>query len=126
VIRIPRGILKDIRSRGPSSRKAWRRFVAVSIAAGDALAMDPLLQAEGLVVLDRHYNSLIAYRPGRNNLYAVRNGNQLAVRYADFLVNRLVLRPHNLAFPVDLLEIPPGESPGDLIAGRIVLIMNEL
>jgi hypothetical protein len=48
------------------------------------------------------------------------------LRYADFLANRLVLRPHNLAFPVDLIEIPPGETPADLIAGRVALILNEV
>jgi hypothetical protein len=44
----------------------------------------------------------------------------------DFLLNRLVLRPHNIAFPVDLIELDPGESPGDLLAGRVALIVNEL
>jgi hypothetical protein len=44
----------------------------------------------------------------------------------EFLASRLVLRPHNLAFAVDLLEIPPGDAPADLIAGRVVLIINEV
>ncbi len=125
MIRIPQGRLRDVRWRTPGSRRGWRRFVAVSISAADALAMDPVVQGDALVVLDRHYNSLFDYRPRRSNVYAVRNGNRLVLRYADFLANRLVLRPRNLEFPVDLLEIPPGETPGDLIAGRIVLIMNE-
>jgi hypothetical protein len=56
----------------------------------------------------------------------VRTGAHLCVRYADFLLNRLVLRPHNRAFAVELVEIDPGESPGDLLAGRIALIINEL
>jgi hypothetical protein len=43
----------------------------------------------------------------------------------DFLLNRLVLRPHNSAFPVELVEVDPDESPGELLAGRIALIMNE-
>jgi hypothetical protein len=43
----------------------------------------------------------------------------------DFLSNRLVLRPHNTAFPVDLIEMDPGESPSDLLAGRVALILNE-
>jgi hypothetical protein len=48
------------------------------------------------------------------------------LRYVDFHANRLVLRPHNLTFPVDLLEVAPGEAPADLIAGRVVVVMNEL
>jgi len=34
--------------------------------------------------------------------------------------------PHNIAFPVELIEVDPSESPSDLIAGRIALILNEL
>ena len=80
---------------------------------------------DAVVLIDRHYNSLIPYRPNRPNLYAVRLGSQLTVRYVDFLANRLVLRPQSVAFPVELVEVAAGESPGDLIAGRIVLILNE-
>lgn len=87
--------------------------------------MDPLVLPDALTVIDRHYNSLTPYRPNRPNLYAVRHGAHLTLRYVDFLANRLVLRPHNSAFPVDLLEVEPGESPNDLIAGRVVLILNE-
>jgi hypothetical protein len=107
MLQVPSGLLDATPGRGPTSRKAWQRFVAVSIPAVDALAMDPLVLPNAIVVIDRHYNSLFPYRPNRNNLYAVRNGHQLALRYLDFLMNRLVLRPHNLAGPVDLLEIRP-------------------
>jgi hypothetical protein len=43
----------------------------------------------------------------------------------DFVSNRLMLRPHKIDFPVELMEVGPGESPNDLIAGRIALILNE-
>jgi hypothetical protein len=43
----------------------------------------------------------------------------------DFVSNRLVLRPLNIAFPVDLIETDPGETVGDLLAGRVALILNE-
>jgi hypothetical protein len=36
------------------------------------------------------------------------------LRYADFAANRLVLRPQNIGFPVDPIEVDPDESPGDL------------
>jgi len=90
------------------------------------LPMEPLALPEALVLIDRHYNSLLAYRPSRPNVYAVRLGPRLALRYLDFLSNRLVLRPHNIAFPVDLVEVAPGELPNDLLAGRIALILNKL
>ena len=124
MLHVPPGWLGSTRARAPSSRRTWQRFVAVSISASDALAMDPVVLPDAIVVLDRHYNSLAGYRPNRTNIYAVRNGGNLSLRYVDFLANRLVLRPHNLAFPLDLLDLAPGEAPADLIAGRVVIIIN--
>ncbi|MGH9605487.1 MAG: hypothetical protein ACRD3N_07285 [Terracidiphilus sp.] len=118
--------LQSLRARATASRRAWQRFVAVYIPAGDTLAMEPVVMPDALVLIDRHYNSLAPYRPNRANLYAVRRGSHLVIRYVDFLSNRLVLRPHNIAYPVDLIEVAHGESPADLLAGRVALILNEL
>jgi hypothetical protein len=43
----------------------------------------------------------------------------------DFQLNRLVLRPHSIAFPVELIYIGVNEAPNDLIVGRVALILNE-
>jgi hypothetical protein len=126
MLQLPAGVLQSMRGRASSSRRAWQRFVAVRIQAHDALAMEPLVMPEAITLIDRHYNSLVPYRPSRPNVYAVRRGAHLTLRYVDFISNRLVLRPHNIAFPVDLLEVDPGESPGDLLTGRVALILNEL
>jgi hypothetical protein len=125
MLHLPAGVLQTIRTRVSNHRRAWQRFVAVRIPAADALPMEPLVLPDAIALIDRHYNSLMPYRPDRPNLYAIRHGSHLTLRYVDFLSNRLVLRPHNIAFPVDLIEVDPGESPGDLIAGRIALILNE-
>ena len=125
MLQLPPGILDSIRSRSSNQRRAWERFVAVRVGTADALAMDPLLLPDAVALIDRHYNSLMPYRPNRPNLYAVRHGAHLTLRYVDFVSSRLVLRPHNIAFPVDLIEVDPGESPSDLIAGRVALILNE-
>jgi len=122
---LPAGALQSLRPRPSPARRAWQRFVAIRIPSAEAMAMDPLVLPDALVLLDRHYSSLHAYRPNRPNLYAVRNGAHLRLRYVDFQLNRLVLRPLSIAFPVELMEVPPGESPGDMIAGRVVLILNE-
>ncbi|HEY1896665.1 MAG TPA: hypothetical protein VGG62_10355 [Terracidiphilus sp.] len=126
MLQFPAALVGTARTRSPNNRKTWQRFVAISIPAADASPMEPLVLADAIVLIDRHYNSLMPYRLNRPNLYAVRNGGHLALRYLDFLVNRLVLRPYNPVFPVELIEVAPGESPGDLIAGRIVLILNEI
>jgi hypothetical protein len=126
MLRLPAGVLQSLHTRVSNSRRAWQRFVAVRVPSADALAMDPLVLPEAIVLIDRHYNSLVPYRSGRPNIYAVRHGSHLTLRYVDFLSNRLVLRPHNIAFPVDVIQVEPDEAPGDLLAGRIALIVNEL
>ena len=125
MFRLPAGVLQSLPTRVSNPRRTWQRFVAVRIPSADALAMDPLVLPEAIVLIDRHYNQLAPYRPNRPNVYAVRHGAHLTLRYVDFLLNRLVLRPHNSAFPVDLVEVGPGESPGEMLAGRVALIVNE-
>lgn len=127
VVHVPTGSLESVRGpRGRASRRAWHRFVAVRIPSGDTLPMEPLVFSEAIALIDRHYNSFARYWPDRPNLYAVRHGSHLVLRYADFLAGRLVLRPHNVLFPLDLIEVRVDESPGDLLAGRVVLIVNEV
>jgi len=125
VLHLPASVLSSVHPRCPASRRAWQRFVAVRVATADAPAMEPLVLPEAMALIDRHYNSLFPYRAGRPNIYAVRQLSHLKVRYVEFLSGRLVLRPHNSGFPVELIEVSPGESPGDLLTGRIALILNE-
>lgn len=122
---LPPGAVQSWKPRSVPSRRLWQRFVAIRVAQSDSAPMDPLLLPGALAVIDRHYNSLIAHR-GRPNLYAVRDGAHLKLRYADFVAMRLVLRPLSMASPIDLIDIGPDTSPGDLIAGRVTMIINEL
>jgi transcriptional regulator with XRE-family HTH domain len=126
VLHLPAGMLRAARARTASPRRAWQRFVVVSISAQEAQAMEPLVLPNALVLLDRHYNSLLPYRANRPNLYAVRHDTQLKLRYVDFQLNRLVLRPHSIAYPVELLAVGADETPNDMIVGRVALILNEL
>ena len=125
ILHLPAEALESIRARTSKYRRKWQRFVAVRISRAEALPMEPLVLPEAIALLDRHYNSLMPYRCSQMNLYAVRQGAHLVLRYVDWLSNRLVLRPHNNTFPVDLMEMEPGESPNDLIAGRVALILNQ-
>jgi hypothetical protein len=88
--------------------------------------MEPLVLPEAIALIDRHYNALLPYRPNRPNLYAVRHGAHLTLRYAEFQSSRLILRPQNIAFPVELIALDPEESPSDLLTGRVALILNEI
>ena len=125
MLHLPAGFIESLRARVTNPRRAWQRFVAVRVSSADALPMEPLVLPDAIALLDRHYNSLMPYRPNRPNVYAVRHGSHLTLRYVDFVSNRLVLRPLNIAFPVDLIETDPGETVGDLLAGRVALILNE-
>lgn len=126
MLQLPAGLLGSLQARVSHSRRAWQRFVAVRITSTDAQPMDPVVMPEAIVLIDRHYTALAPYRANAANLYAVRNGSRLFLRYVEFSSNRLVLRPRNLAHPVDLIELDPGQSPGDLLAGRVVLVINEV
>jgi hypothetical protein len=128
-LHFPAELLASIQPRASSARRAWQRFVAVRAEDADAAAMEPLLQPKAIVLLDRHYNTFALYRPNRPNLYAIWQGARLKLRYADFSLGRLVLRPRNLAYPVELIDPggPGGWAPAaDLLVGRVALVLNEL
>jgi len=114
------------RPRASSVQRAWQRFVAVRISTADALPMQPLVTPGAIAVIDRHYTSLENYRPTRANVYAVGLGAHLVLRYVEFHSHRLVLRPHNRAFPVEFVEVDLGESASDRLTGRVALIVNKL
>jgi hypothetical protein len=122
---LPPDTLRTMRSRAPSNRLAWQRFVAVRVSAAEARPMDPLILPEALVVIDRHYTSLLPYRTIRPAIYAVRNGAHLALRHVEFLAGSLILRSHNRFFPLETLENEPGRTTHNLIAGRVALVLNE-
>jgi transcriptional regulator with XRE-family HTH domain len=126
IVQLPANALESVHSRAANTRRSWQRFVAVRIAAADALPMEPLVQPDALALIDRHYTSLFPYRPNRANLYAVRHLSRLTLRYVEFLSSRLVLRPHNLGFPLELIDIDPDDTPNDLLVGRVALVLNEL
>lgn len=126
LLHLPAQVLRSARSRASTPRRAWQRFVAVVIPAPDNQPMEPLVLPNAIVLIDRHYNSLAPYRPNRPNLYAVRHDGRLKLRYADFQLNRLVLRPHNISSPIELIDMDVNETPNELLAGRVALILNEL
>ncbi len=126
MLHLPSGALQNVRARATNVRRAWQRFVAIRVSPADALPMEPLVLPEAIALIDRHYNVLLPYRPNRPNLYAVRHGAHLTLRYAEFQSSRLILRPQNIAFPVELIAMDQEESPSDLLTGRIALILNEI
>lgn len=118
--------LESLAVRRVMSRRSWRRFVAIQISGDDATSMDPVVYEGAIAVIDRHYNSLDACHPPRQNMYAVRDGRGVALRYVDAIGTYLLTRPLSIEFSADLIEIAAGGNAGDYIAGRVAFILNEL
>jgi transcriptional regulator with XRE-family HTH domain len=116
--------LKGVEARCASARKQWDRYVAVRIGAEDARAMEPVLELDGVVVLDRHYTSFHPYRAGRANLYGARVGVGMVLRYAQYDADRVVLRALRGRVKAEVLEPGLGETGSDLLVGRVVVIEN--
>ena len=88
--------------------------------------MHPCMPAAAALLLDRHYNSLLPYRKGRNNMYAVRKNGTCAIRYIECSGNHLVLRPHNATCPVEVIPIDARLKPCDYIVGRVCHVGAEM
>jgi hypothetical protein len=125
VLKIKTGILKELRQKCSARRRAWERFVAVRIGGEQADSMYPVLPPSATVLIDRHYSSVADYSRGRRSIHAVRYGSLLRFRYVELVRNQLVLRPHNLAYSVELIETSLDQAPGDLLIGRVFQIIVE-
>jgi transcriptional regulator with XRE-family HTH domain len=125
---IPSAFLAGLRPDAKASRLQWDRYVAIRLPATEAAPMHPILTPGSILLLDRHSNALrrasSTQAESPPDLYAVRDGNDLKIRYATLTRGRILLRPHNLTFPVEIPEPAPGETYHDLIAGRIFLILR--
>ncbi|MFB3915155.1 MAG: helix-turn-helix transcriptional regulator [Terriglobales bacterium] len=124
ILKFKRGFLKKLRSEMETDRSGWTRFVLIRMAS-DAMTMYPRLLPGATVLIDRHYNSLKPYRKGEQNMYAVRKDGDTTVKYVELSGNTLILRPHNQAYPVDIITIDKDSSYGDYIIGRICYVGME-
>ena len=88
--------------------------------------MQPVLPANAIVLIDRHYNSTFAYIPGRTTIYAVRIANRLRFRSVALLGRNLVLRTRNPEHVPELLALTHGQTSADVIVGRVFLTIAEI
>ena len=126
MIQLPGGILDQLRPRRAIIRRDWLRFLAVRVSASQAAAMAPLIAPQAIVVIDRHYNSLVPHDPPHPTLYAVNVNGSLSFRYVRFDSDRLILRPFSLDHPVEIVALPPNQSPSSIIVGRVCVCISEL
>jgi transcriptional regulator with XRE-family HTH domain len=126
LVQLPFGYLDHLRARRLPGRRSWERFVAVRASYVQAEGMSPVIAPHAILIIDRHYNSLAPYRPPMPNIYAVQRGSVMLFRYVSLQNNSLVLRPHDIQHPIDLVELNTEESPGSFIIGRICVSIAEV
>src|SRR5262249_8682433 len=117
-----RNFLRKLRPDMHGRRSDGERFVAVKVEAADGMSMYPRLLPGATVLIDRHYNSLQPYRKGELNMYAVKTKDSCIVRYVELAGKKLVLRPHNQAYAVEVVPLAEGENYWDYLIGRVCYV----
>ncbi len=125
VVKVRSGLLGSLRDKCSAERRTWDRFVAVQMWEEEAALMHPLLPMNTIVLIDRHYNSAIAYAAGRPTIYAVRIANGLRFRLVALLDRHLILRTRNPEHVPELLALTHGMTSTDIIVGRVFLTLVE-
>ena len=52
-------------------------------------------------------------------MYAVLKNGTCTIKYVEIAGKQIILRPHNQAYPIEVLTIEEGKKPGDFLVGRI-------
>jgi Peptidase S24-like len=122
ILKFKKTFLKKLRAETEGDRDQWERFVVIKVDGREGMSMYPRLLPGATVLLDRHYNSLKPYRKGESNMYAVARNNTCTVKYVEVAGNQLVLRPHNHAYPVEVMPMEPGKKVHDYLIGRVCYV----
>lgn len=122
VLKFPGRFLFGLRSSCDRARAQWERFVAVRVEAREGMSMFPRLLPGATVLVDRHYNSVRPYRRGEKTMLVVQPTKQCVIRYIESAGERILLRPHNPAYPIEVLNVAPHHSVSDYVIGRIAHI----
>jgi transcriptional regulator with XRE-family HTH domain len=125
ILKFKKAFLKRLRPMPASIRDDWQRFVLIKVDTHDGMSMYPRLLPGSLVLIDRHYNDLTPYRKNEPNMYAVRKDGGCTVKYVEMAEGALILRPHNQASPISVIQIEEGKTYADYIVGRVCHVANE-
>jgi hypothetical protein len=122
VLKFKKSFLRRLKEAMEGDRDGWERFVVLKVDAREGMSMYPRMLPGATLLIDRHYNSLAPYRKGEHNMYAVRKDDACTIKYVEVANHHLVLRPHNQAYPVEVLTMEEDKKPGDYIVGRICYV----
>ena len=122
ILKFKKSFLRKLRPEMEGNRDSWERFVLIKVDAREGMSMYPRLLPGATALLDRHYNSLKPYRKGESNMYAVNKDGACTVKYVELGANHLILRPHNQAYPVEVLPVEEGKHISDYLIGRVCYV----
>ena len=119
IVKLKKSFLRKLRSEMEGDREHWERFVIIRADGREGMSMYPRLLPGATLLIDRHYNSLKPYRKGEFNMYAVLKNESCTVKYVETAGNHLILRPHNQAYPIEVMTMEDGKSASDYLVGRV-------
>ncbi|MFZ1008955.1 MAG: S24 family peptidase [Candidatus Sulfotelmatobacter sp.] len=119
ILKFKKSFLKKLKTETEGNRDQWERFVVIKVDGREGMSMYPRLLPGATLLIDRHYNSLQPYRKAEFNMYAVLKDENCTVKYVETAGSHMILRPHNQAYPIEVVTMEEGKSPSDYIVGRI-------
>ena len=122
MLKFKKSFLKKFKSQIEGDRQGWERFVLIKADAREGMSMYPRTLPGATVLIDRHYNSLKPYRKGDSSMYAVNKHGHCTVKYVELAGTHLVLRPHNQAYPVEIMPMEEGKKAHDYMVGRVCYV----
>ena len=119
ILKFKKTFLRKLKAETEGDREHWERFVLIKVDGREGMSMYPRLLPGATLLLDRHYNSLKSYRKGEFNMYAVLKDGTCTVKYVEVAGNHLILRPHNQAYPIEVLTMEDAKDTADYLVGRV-------
>ena len=119
VHKFKKSFLHKLRAEVGGRRERWERFVVIKADGREGMSMFPRLLPGASVLIDRHYNSLRPYRKHDMNMYAINKNGNCTLKYVEVAGSNLILRPHNHAYPVEVMALQKGRTVQDCIIGRV-------
>src|SRR4029077_17006247 len=118
-LKFKKSFLRKMRPELEGDRENWERFVIIRADAREGMSMSPPFFPGATVLVARHYNSLKPYRKGEFNMYAVAKDGDCTVKYVEVAGNHLILRPHNQAYPIEVMTMEDEKPAAAFWFGRV-------
>ncbi len=123
ILKFPARFLRSLHPACTPARARWERFIAARVDARIGMSMFPRLLPGATVLIDRHYHALKPYRRGESTMFLVsKDTGSCTIRYVERIGDCLILRPHNHAYPVEMLVSCAHPSFSHHIIGRIAYV----